>query len=159
MFPLGCGPASPCRALSALLWLVLYSTHSLSEWSSLYFFILLKRAWKLFVEKQVPDLPIVSQWGDRGSITSHSWLKTFYLWDVSCCLQGDERVPGLKQVEVENSKVKRISLINPLGRANQWSDQPRESVVIRIMNLELRSSDIWEASGVAVTPDSYLNLN
>lgn len=119
---------------------VLY-TQSLRVVQSL-FFHLAEESMKAVVEKQVPDLPVVSRWGGRRSITSHSWLKTFYLWDVSCCLQGDERVPGLKQVEVENSKVKRISLISPLGKANQWSDQHRESVDIHIMNLDLRSSDI-----------------
>lgn len=127
---------------------VLY-TWSLRVVQSL-FFHLTEESMKAVIEKQVPDLPIVSRWGGRGSITSHSWLKTFYLWDVSCCLQGDERVPVLKQVSVENSEVKRISLISPLRKANQWSDQPREPVDIGILNLELRSSDIWEISVVAV---------
>lgn len=156
---IGMWPSQPLQGSLCLIMArsILY-TQSLRVVQSL-FFHLAEESMKAVIEKQVPDLPIVSRWGDRGSITRHSWLKTFYLWDVSCCLQGDERVPGLKQVEVENNKVRRISLISPLGKANQWSDQPRESVDIGIMNLESRSRDIWEASGVAVTPDPYLNLN
>lgn len=152
--------AQPALAgLSLLDYGSFYTLHTVPQSGPVSVFHLAEESMKAVVEKQVPDLPIVSRWGGRGSITRHSWLKTFYLWDISCCLQGDERVPGLKQVEVENSNVRRISLISPLGKANQWSDQPRESVDIGIMNLESRSRDIWEASGVAVTPDPYLNLN
>ena len=44
-----------------------------------FFFYVTEESMKAVIEKQVPDLPIVSRWGGRWSITSHSWLKTLFM--------------------------------------------------------------------------------